>query len=88
MFAKRQSALAAAAGAPPQKASLNLAPVVVNELNIVGSRCGPFQRGLQGLLTYDFPLERLIKGQYPLDEALAAFAHAARPDALKVLIEM
>lgn len=69
-------------------ASLNLAPVVVNELNIVGSRCGPFQRGLQGLLTYDFPLERLIKGQYPLDEALAAFAHAARPDALKVLIEM
>ncbi len=69
-------------------AALNLAPVVVNELNIVGSRCGSFQRGLQGLLTYDFPLERLIKGQYPLDEALAAFAHAARPDALKILIEM
>ena len=69
-------------------APLNLAPVVVNELNIVGSRCGLFQRGLRSLLSYDFPLERLIKGQYPLDEAEAAFAHATRADALKILIEM
>ena len=73
----------AAEGAP-----LNLAPVVINEIKIVGSRCGLFERGLHALLTYDFPLERLVKGRYPLDEAEAAFAHAARPDALKVLIEM
>jgi alcohol dehydrogenase len=73
----------AAEGAP-----LNLSPVVINELQIVGSRCGRFEKGLHALLTYDFPLESLIKGRYPLDEAEAAFAHAARPDALKVLIEM
>ena len=69
-------------------APLNLAPVVINELQIVGSRCGLFEKGLHALLTYDFPLESLIKGRYPLDEAEAAFAHAARPDALKVLIEI
>jgi alcohol dehydrogenase len=67
---------------------LNLAPVVINELQIVGSRCGLFEKGLHALLTYDFPLEGLVKGRYPLDEAEAAFAHATRPDALKVLIEM
>ena len=67
---------------------LNLAPVVINELQIVGSRCGLFEKGLHALLTYDFPLESLVKGRYPLDEAEAAFAHAARPDALKVLIDM
>lgn len=69
-------------------APINLAPVVIHELQIVGSRCGVFEKGLHALLTYDFPLESLIKGRYPLDEAEAAFAHAAQPDALKVLIEM
>ena len=71
-----------------ESAPLNLAPVVINEIRIVGSRCGLFEKGLHALLTYDFPLESLIKGRYPLDEAEAAFAHAARSDALKVLIEM
>lgn len=73
----------AAEGAP-----INLASVVIHEIQIVGSRCGLFEKGLHALLTYDFPLEGLIKGRYPLDEAEAAFAHALRPDALKVLIEM
>jgi alcohol dehydrogenase len=67
---------------------LDLAPIVVKELQVVGSRCGLFKNGLNALLTYDFPLEGLIKGRYPLDEAEAAFAHAARPEALKILIDM
>lgn len=67
---------------------LNLAPIVVNELQVIGSRCGLFKNGLDALLTYDFPLEGLVKGRYPLDEAEAAFAHAARPEALKILIDM
>jgi alcohol dehydrogenase len=67
---------------------LNLAPVVINEIRIIGSRCGLFERGLHALLTYDFPLERLIKGRYPLEEAEAAFAHAAQSDTLKILVEI
>ncbi len=70
------------------KAAVDLAPVVINELQIIGSRCGRFDAGLHALLTYDFPLEQLIKGRYPLDEAEAAFAHAARRDALKILLDM
>lgn len=71
-----------------EKLQADLAPVVIHEIQIVGSRCGPFDAGLRALLTYDFPLERLIKGRYPLDEGEAAFAHAARPEALKILVDM
>jgi alcohol dehydrogenase len=70
------------------KLSVNLAPLVVNEITVVGSRCGRFADGLGALLNHDFPLEHLIKGQYPLDEAEAGFAHAARPDALKILFDV
>jgi alcohol dehydrogenase len=69
-------------------APLNLAPLVVNEVTMIGSRCGRFKLGLHALMTYDFPLEHLIKGRYPLDEAEAAIAHATRPEALKMLIDV
>ena len=67
---------------------IDLAPVVVNEIQVIGSRCGLFKPGLHALMTYDFPLEHLVKGCYPLDEAEAAFAHAARRETLKILIDM
>lgn len=69
--------------------NINLSPAVVNELKILGSRCGRFEDGLEMIQTYpDIPLHRLISARYPLEEGLAAFAHAERPTALKVLIEV
>ena len=68
--------------------TLNLAPLVVNEQTIVGSRCGQFRDGMRMLEKYpDMPIERLITARYPLAEAEKAFEHAAEPQALKVLIE-
>ena len=67
---------------------IDLAPVVVKELTIVGSRCGLFARGLEELVKHRFPVERLIEASYPLDDAEAAFAHARRPGALKVVLEI
>ncbi|OGV71753.1 MAG: alcohol dehydrogenase [Lentisphaerae bacterium RIFOXYB12_FULL_65_16] len=73
-----------AAGEP-----LNLAPLVVNELTIIGSRCGQFRDALRVMTEFpDMPLERLIAGRYPLRDALAGFAHAARPGVLKVLLDI
>ena len=66
--------------------ALNLAPIVVNELQVVGSRCGPFARGLAELEQHQFPLSRLIAGRYSLGQGLEAFDHAARKGALKVLV--
>jgi len=69
--------------------TIDLAPVVINEITVVGSRCGRFEDGLKLLADYpDLPLERLVTACYPIEAALQAFDHAARPAALKVLMRM
>ena len=65
---------------------LDLAAAVVNEVTIVGSRCGPFAPALAALAGGVVQVEPLIETVYPLADGLAAFDHAARPGALKVLL--
>ncbi|MFH1725139.1 MAG: alcohol dehydrogenase catalytic domain-containing protein [Elusimicrobiota bacterium] len=60
--------------------------LVINEITIVGSRCGPFGEGLRLLGTGKLRLAPLVHKTFPLDEGLEAFAEAAEPGALKVLI--
>lgn len=68
---------------------LNLSPVVVNELTVLGSRCGQFVDGFRMMESYgDMPLEQLITARYLIEEALTAFKRAAQPDAFKVLLEI
>jgi len=68
---------------------LNLAPIVVKEITVMGSRCGRFSDGLTMIQMYrDMPLERLITAKYPIEHALEAFNRAARHDAMKVLLVM
>ena len=68
--------------------ALNLAPVVVNELTVIGSRCGPFPDALRALATRQVDLSALISGRLPLSQGLAALAAAEKPDAIKVLIDV
>lgn len=64
----------------------DLSRLVVDEITLVGSRCGPFPPAL-GLLTLRLvDVMSLIEAEYPLTDALLAFEHAARRGALKVLI--
>jgi alcohol dehydrogenase len=68
--------------------NVNLAPVVINEQTVLGSRCGRFMDGLSLMERFpDMPLEKLISGRYPLERVEAAFARAQEKDALKVLLE-
>ncbi len=66
---------------------VDLAPVVVNELTVVGSRCGDLAQAIAALADGRIDPTPLIEARYPLTRADEAFAHAARPGALKVLIE-
>ena len=66
---------------------LDLAPAVINEVTIVGSRCGRFPPALAALAAGRVSVAPLIDAVYPLGEAVAAFAHAARPGTLKVLVD-
>ena len=69
--------------------AVDLTPLVVNEITLLGSRCGSFDAGLEMLGTYPkMPLERLLSGTYFMEDALAAFQRAEERDCLKVLIDM
>lgn len=71
-----------------QPVALDLAPLVVDELRLVGSRCGPFGPALDALACHRVPVERLVAARYPLADASAAFAHAAARGTLKVLLDV
>lgn len=67
-------------------ANLDLTKVVVSEINIIGSRCGPFAPALRLLARNQVNVQALIDGEYPLAEGLAAFDHAAQPGVRKILL--
>jgi threonine dehydrogenase-like Zn-dependent dehydrogenase len=65
---------------------LDAAPVVVDELSIVGSRCGRFPPALALLARDAVEVESLIHDEFPLADALRAMRRAAEPGVLKVLL--
>jgi threonine dehydrogenase-like Zn-dependent dehydrogenase len=67
--------------------ALNLSSIVVDEVTLVGSRCGPFDEALRALADGTVDVRALVETRYPLSGGLAAFEHASRPGALKVLVE-
>jgi threonine dehydrogenase-like Zn-dependent dehydrogenase len=66
--------------------SLNMSMVVVDEVTLVGSRCGPFAPALRLLEQRLVDIEALIHDTFSLDEGLAAFERATAPGVLKVLL--
>jgi threonine dehydrogenase-like Zn-dependent dehydrogenase len=64
------------------------APVVIDEVTIVGSRCGPFDRALAALGTGEVSVLPLISARYGLSDGLAAIEHARSKPSLKVLIDV
>lgn len=67
---------------------IDAAPIVVNEITLVGSRCGRFEAALPLLDPHLIAVEEMIAARYPLHEAAQAFEHAARRGTLKVLLEV
>lgn len=61
---------------------------VVNEINVVGSRCGPFAPALAALETGAVDPLPLIGETFPFSRAPAAFSAAQKPGAMKVLIDL
>ena len=78
-------------------ADINLTKLVVGEINVVGSRCGPFGPALRLLETSahaggnlaasaGIQVRPLLEAEYALRDGLAAFEHAGRPGVRKVLL--
>ncbi len=71
----------------PGEAAIDLARVVVDEITIVGSRCGNIQTALNELHTNRIVTNEVVSAVYPLTEAEQAFQHAVREDAVKILLD-
>ena len=69
-----------------QAHTLSLAPLVINEVKVVGSRCGPFAPAVQALARGQLSVTPLIDQVYPLADGVSAVQHAAQPGVLKVLL--
>lgn len=65
---------------------VDLSRLVVDEVHVVGSRCGPFGAALRLLAQHLVEVTSLIEAEYPLDQAVTAFEHAGQRGALKVLV--
>lgn len=66
---------------------VDLTKLVVAELNVLGSRCGPFADALALLERRVIQVEDLIDGCHALGDGLAAFEHAAKPGVRKILLK-
>lgn len=65
---------------------LNLAPIVIDEITILGSRCGQFPAALRLLESGKVDFSPLISGIYNIDDALKAFEKNKEKEVIKVLI--
>jgi threonine dehydrogenase-like Zn-dependent dehydrogenase len=65
--------------------NIDLAPVVVNEISIIGSRCGLFRPAIDYLKT-GADLSPIIQAVYPIDQGLEAFEAARTRGTMKVMI--
>jgi threonine dehydrogenase-like Zn-dependent dehydrogenase len=68
--------------------SLDISAIVVDEITLIGSRCGPFAPALQLLAEGKIKVLDLVQAKYPLEDGLTAFAHAQKRGVLKILLEM
>jgi len=66
---------------------LNAAPIVIDEITIVGSRCGPFEPAIRALENNLVKVDDLIDQTYPFSQALQAFEHAKQPGSLKIILD-
>jgi threonine dehydrogenase-like Zn-dependent dehydrogenase len=68
------------------KTTIDLTRLVVNEINVIGSRCGPFDAAVGLLAENKIPVEALIEAEYLLKDGLEAFEYAGQPGVRKVLL--
>lgn len=71
----------------PGRLEIDLGALAVDEIRLLGSRCGPFPKALALLASGALDLGYLVDSVYRLDDALAAFARSRERGVLKVLID-
>ncbi|MHA1578056.1 MAG: MDR/zinc-dependent alcohol dehydrogenase-like family protein [Candidatus Freyarchaeota archaeon] len=84
----RQSGIIVAKSTYHQNLELNWSEIVVDEVTIIGSRCGPFAPAVRLLEQGLIDTESLITVRYTFEEVLKAFEHANDSEAIKILVQI
>jgi threonine dehydrogenase-like Zn-dependent dehydrogenase len=66
--------------------ALNLAPLVIDEIQVIGSRCGPFREAIRALAEKEVDVVSLIHRRMRLEQGVEAMELAGRPGVLKVIL--
>jgi len=69
------------------KGNLDLTPTVVNEITLIGSRCGLFKPAIDALSTGMVTVDDMIDSTFPLEKFQDAIIHAKKPHTLKVFLK-
>jgi len=67
--------------------NLDLTPTVVNEITLIGSRCGLFKPAIDALATGIISVDSMVDSIFPLEKFQDAIEHAKKPDTLKVFLK-
>jgi threonine dehydrogenase-like Zn-dependent dehydrogenase len=67
-------------------ATVDFAPLVIDEITVIGSRCGPFPPALSALAGGEIRTFPMIDARFPLQEAPRALARAGAKGTLKVIV--
>lgn len=86
MFAKPQGTIVMKTTVA-EKRLIDLNPAVIDEIKIIGSRCGPFEKTIEALKKKMFNVKPLISKIFKANNALDAFKYASKRDTIKVLID-
>jgi threonine dehydrogenase-like Zn-dependent dehydrogenase len=68
------------------QSGIDISRMVINEIQLIGSRCGPFKKALDFLQSELIDVRDMVDGDYPLEVAQEAFELAKRPESIKVLL--
>ncbi len=68
------------------RSKIDLNSVVINEITITGSRCGPFEPAIKSIESKTVDLTSLISDSFPLKDGIEAFKYASKPGVLKIIL--
>lgn len=68
------------------KGNLDFAPAIINEITMVGSRCGPFRPAIEALASGVVKVNDMVSAVYPIEEFEKAFEEAKKPTNIKILL--
>lgn len=70
------------------KKTVDLTPLVINEVTLIGSRCGPFANGINALAAQHVVVNGMITARYKLSDGVKAVNKASKTDQIKVVLDI